>query len=208
MQNPLYCRFMLNLGSQCLRVEHHDMYQSVNMMMHTETTGRILFSPTTLLRHCCNHDSDCIDVQVMCQTCQCCVPCEVNDETRCFQLPKKAGGFPVTTCQRGRANLKFRLAHPTVFLDLSWIWWWNWAGSWWGFYPTGVKTAFFFGYDQTWDIGWIQSTYIAQWEKTCSHAAMVSWLVEVSCLTRCQLGDDKLRWVESNLNNQVSIVDS
>ena len=166
------------------------------------------FWPTTLLRHCSNHDSDCIDVQVMCQTCQCCVPCEVNDETRCFQLPKKAGGFPVTTCQRGRANLKFRLAHPTVFLDLSWIWWWNWAGSWWGFYPTGVKTAFFFGYDQTWDIGWIQSTYIAQWEKTCRHAAMVSWLVEVSCLTRCQLGDDKLRWVESNLNNQVSIVDS
>ena len=103
------------------------------------------FWPTTLSRHCCNHDSDCIDVQVMCQTCQCCVPCEVNDETRCFQLPKKAGGFPVTTCQRGRANLKFRLAHPTVFLDLSWIWWWNWAGSWWGFYPTGVKTAFFLG---------------------------------------------------------------
>ncbi len=53
---------------------------------------------------------------------------EVNDETRCFQLPKKGRRIPtVTTCQRGRANLKFRLLGTSDSVDMPLILSWKWA---------------------------------------------------------------------------------
>lgn len=57
------------------------------------------------------------------------------------------------------------------------------------FTPPGSKLPFFWVWPNM--RNWMDPINIhCTVRKTCGHAAMISWLVEVSCLTRCQLGDE------------------
>ena len=130
-----------------------------------------------------------------------------------FSCQKKAGGFPQWRHVSGAVLIwNFGcLAHLTVLICL-----WSYleseqSGFWWRYKPPASKPRFFCCSfnglpDMTKHVKLDGSNQQTLHREKTSHAAMVQWLVEVSCLTRYQLGDDKMCWVESKLEDHVSIV--